>query len=217
MSPASWFRTLFLVILASVLLLGSPSFVLAQKEEKVGPFVVDLHGSMVRYGQDEALAASRKVIAAQLPSWGLGLDVGAHWYPMRLKVITLGVGLQLLTSKGRHTLTSDDGQPIANEVLTRFTVISPQLSFNFGHKRGWSYLSGGLSRGTLTVTDLEADPGDRVKVLNYGGGARWFIKRHVGFSFDVRFYGISPRAATDERPGNPRMTWVALSAGISVQ
>ncbi len=28
--------------------------------------------------------------------------------------------------------------------------------------------------------------------VNYGGGARWFIKHHLAFSLDVRVYEIQP-------------------------
>ena len=31
-----------------------------------------------------------------------------------------------------------------------------------------------------------------LKTINYGGGARWFTKTHLAFSFDVRFYAINP-------------------------
>ena len=34
-----------------------------------------------------------------------------------------------------------------------------------------------------------------LNTINYGGGARWFIKPHVAFSFDVRFYAINPGLA----------------------
>ena len=36
-------------------------------------------------------------------------------------------------------------------ITERFTSIAPQLSFNFGGKRGWSYLSGGIGPSTWSV------------------------------------------------------------------
>ena len=60
-----------------------------------------------------------------------------------------------------------------------------------------------LGRTTLTV-DLEELPqenGDAVRTLNYGGGARWFLNKHVAFTFDVRFYsiGVDSRCAPAAR------------------
>ena len=31
---------------------------------------------------------------------------------------------------------------------------------------------------------------DPIGTINYGGGARWFAKKHMAFSLDVRFYEI---------------------------
>ena len=58
--------------------------------------------------------------------------------------------------------------------------------------------------------------GDKLKTLNYGGGARWFIKPHLAFSFDVRFYAINPGFA-DLYPATPRTRLLIIGAGISVK
>jgi hypothetical protein len=57
---------------------------------------------------------------------------------------------------------------------------------------------------------------ERIKTINYGGGARWFIKPHVAFSFDVRFYAINP-SSSGAFAASPRTTLVVIGAGVSVK
>ena len=53
----------------------------------------------------------------------------------------------------------------------------------------------------------------RLKTINYGGGARWFAKAHVAFSFDVRFYAINPGPAfLDFRAARARRCWSSARA-----
>jgi hypothetical protein len=63
---------------------------------------------------------------------------------------------------------------------------------------------------------LNADR-ERHETINYGGGARWFVKPHLAFSVDVRFYAVYPGTAEDGRPGSPRTTLLMIGAGISVK
>ena len=58
---------------------------------------------------------------------------------------------------------------------------------------------------------------ERLTTINYGGGARWFIKRHLAFSFDVRFYAIDPTTPLPGRPTGPRTTLLSMGAGISIK
>jgi hypothetical protein len=94
------------------------------------------------------------------------------------------------------------------------------VSLNFGNGSGWSYLSVGLGQTTwsLATDDLIDYPpnGDKLKTLNYGGGARWFIKPHVAFSFDVRFYAISP-GFDYIFPATPRTRLLIIGAGVSLK
>ena len=46
----------------------------------IGPFVVDLHGVVPRFGDDPELAESRGLTQAELPGSGLGISAGAHVY-----------------------------------------------------------------------------------------------------------------------------------------
>ena len=190
----------------------------AQDPVTVGPFAVDLRAAMPRLGQNEVLASQRKLSVLQLPSWGLGVDVGGHVYPVKWKAITLGVGIQTLFSQGRRSPTSEETTTNSDlpVIRTKFTTIAPQLSLNFSGTSGWSYISGGLGTSTFDVGPPEAARDDRrFRTINYGGGGRWFAKDHLGFSLDLRFYGISPQGGTDRLPALPRMRVVVLSIGVS--
>src|SRR5436309_3377470 len=58
---------------------------------------------------------------------------------------------------------------------------------------------------------------ERLRTINYGGGARWFAKKHLAFSFDVRFYAIDPGSPYFGLPGSPRATLLIIGAGVSVK
>ena len=64
------------------------------------------------------------------------------------------------------------------------------------------------------VTEIR-QPSPALKTINYGGGARWFSKKRVAFSFDVRFFAVNPAPATFTYRGNPRRTFKLLMAGVS--
>ena len=51
----------------------------AQQPPRIGPFVVDLHGTVPRFPSDDPqLAQSRKMDLGELPGTGLGIQVGMH-------------------------------------------------------------------------------------------------------------------------------------------
>ena len=86
---------------------------------------------------------------------------------------------------------------------SRFAAISPQVSFNFGARDGWSYISGGIGWSTFTAERQDEplpDPESRIKTINYGGGARWFAKKHLAVSMDLRFYAVNPQLPTSLTP-----------------
>ncbi len=199
-------------------LLTSPAVATAQGVEPIGRFVVDVRGSIPLYGQNEQLAANEGLFSFQLPSRGLGIDVGGHLYPLRWHGITFGVGISLLTSAGERAAGENDPVVGGPTVRTTFAAISPQLSFNFGSKDGWSYLSGGsgVSRLTISTGAQGNESRRRARTINYGGGARWFVKRHLAFTLDLRFYAISPQPATEAgETATPRMTLMVINAGVS--
>ena len=195
-------------------------------------FVVDLHGSVPGFpSDDQRLADSRDMRLAELPGRGLGVQVGVHLYPLRWRVITFGIGGELVASRARKNpaqgaMVPGQAATVLNPAEERFTSIAPQLSFNFGNGNGWSYLSGGIGQSTWAIVPegRQDDPSDseKLKTINYGGGARWFIKPHVAFSFDVRFYAINPGLAIPRRngtvrPGSPRTTLTVIGAGVSIK
>jgi len=189
----------------------------AQDPGPIGPFVIDIRGSFVNVGQDTEFAANRDLGPAQLASSGIGLDIGGHVYPLRWRAITFGLGVSALFTSPSRTPGMDDPDPDGPTVNTRFTAFSPQLSFNFGDGDGWSYLSGGLGTSRMAVyVEQPTEPEQRrAGTLNYGGGARWFVRPGLAFSFDVRIFAISPLDETDTEPESPRMSRVAVSAGVS--
>jgi len=60
-----------------------------------------------------------------------------------------------------------------------------------------------------------ADGSSTPRVLNYGGGARWFAKEHVAVTVDLRFYQISAQEAVVNRPAFPKMTLMVFSGGVA--
>jgi len=143
-----------------------------------------------------------------------------HIYPFRWRAITFGIGGEVAGSRSRFT-PPDDSSVDLQSTEEKFLSAAPQLSFNFGNGHGWSYLSGGIgvSQWSLIPDGREPYPGDteRLKTINYGGGARWFPRRHLAFSFDVRFYAINPGTGYLGHPGSPRTTLLIIGAGVSLK
>ena len=201
------------------LIAGLP--VLAQDPPpKIGPYVVDLHATIPRFPQDQQLAQSRGMSLAELPGSGLGVQVGVHVYPLRWRAITFGLGGEFATGRAKQTPTA--AQVSLRPSTERFTTLAPQLSFNFGTGNGWSYISGGVAQSTWAVAPKGqegfAADAEKLKTINYGGGARWFMKRRLAFSFDVRFYAINPGTPFFAGAlGSPRTTLLVIGAGVSVR
>lgn len=206
---------------ASLIVLLAANRALAQDPPpRIGPYVVDLHATVPRFPQDVQLAQSRDMTLAELPGNGLGVLVGVHVYPLRWRAVTFGLGGEFATGRARQTPAA--AQTILRPATERLTTITPQLSFNFGTGNGWSYISGGLGRSTWAVTPQGqegfAADSEQLKTISYGGGARWFMKTHLAFSFDARFYAINPGTPYNDYPaGSPRTTLFIVGAGISVK
>jgi hypothetical protein len=206
------------VCAAAVVLAAGGSAAIAQvPREPPGPFAADVRVAIPRFKADGTIAAGLGVSTDNLPTRGLGLAGGVNVYPLRRKV-TLGLGVEVLMSRGSKTLEpTEEGGPSGPTVDTRFSVLSPQLSLNFGSSRGWSYISGGLGWGRFTAEREDLPAGDapgRPRVLNYGGGARWFAKDHLAFTLDLRFYTIDAQEPTIDRPAYPKMRMMVFSAGV---
>jgi opacity protein-like surface antigen len=188
-------------------------------KEPIGKFAADIRIALPRYPDDDATASALVVAADNLPGRGLGVAAGVNVYPLRLGKVTLGFGGEWMTSRGSKTLDpTTEGGPSSPTVKTSFSVLSPQVSLNFGSRDGWSYLSGGLGLASFTTEREDtpvADADGRTRALNYGGGARWFAKDHLAFCFDLRFYKIDPQDAAPGRPAFGGRRIMTFSAGIS--
>jgi len=203
----------------SVCLLVLPAAASAQPAAPPGPFVLDARGAFSSVGRSEELAAPRGLTAGELPKTVLGVDVGAHFYPIRRKV-TIGLGASLLMVGGTQT----PGPPAEGAVDAPITPgefrvrgIVPQLSLNFGSSRGWSYLGAGLGFSQLKAgraeSDLEYSP--QLLTLNVGGGARWFVSEHIAFTLDGRYYRLGGKELEAGYVGNPVVTMFVFSAGLA--
>ena len=216
-------RVLLLVLLASV-----P--VAAQTGERLPWFAIDLHPATVGLPQAERWVP---VVPAdtQLPGRAWGAAVGAMVYPFRLGVVTFGVGASLTAAKGKSeslTIVTGSGPTATARVtpIVRTSIINlaPQVSINFGQRFGWSYLSAGLGSSKVTSNADAVGTSPAIDVpqawnstLNFGGGAKWFMKPRLGAGFDVRFVKLGSRPATDTVAAAKRTQMWNISVGISVQ
>lgn len=203
----------------------------AQTREPIPMFAIDLHAATVGLPTAEGWIPVPVLGDTPLPGRGLGMAVGATVYPFRLGKAKVGFGAILSTGSGQGeslTITTGSGATattiVTPVVHTSVVNLAPHLSINFGHKLGWSYLSAGL--GTTRVKSSADAVGTTPEIvipeawnqaLNFGGGARWFMKEHLGASFDVRFVKLGSRAATATLPAAMRTQTWSISAGISIQ
>jgi outer membrane protein with beta-barrel domain len=208
------------VVMALMLLaFAAPAFA-QEPPPRIGPFVVDLHATFPRFPEDQQLASSRAMQLFELPGVGLGVQIAAHIYVFKWKAVTVGLGGEFASARASQTplASGTTGLRAATET---FQTISPQLSLNFGTGHGWSYISGGIGQSTWSIVPEGQEPfpsdSDRMRTVNYGGGARWFAKEHLAFSFDVRFYQIDPGTPYFGNPGSPRSVLVIIGAGVSVK
>jgi hypothetical protein len=210
------------VCLAVLLLCSFPALAAAQDPPpRIGPFVFDLHGIVPMFGEDQQLADSRGLALGELPGPGLGIHTSVHVYPLKWRVVTFGLGGSLTLARSHSGVEPLSTVEVGRAVTERFTHVAPELSFNFGSGHGWSYISGGIGPGVWSVVPdgqppLASDK-ERLETINYGGGARWFAKPRLAFSFDVRYYAINQGMPHGELPGSPHKTLLMLGAGVSVK
>lgn len=216
--------------LAFLLVLLSAMPAAAQTDEPLPWFAVDLHGASVGLPTAEGWIPLLSD-DTPVPGRAWGLVAGATVYPVRFGIITLGLGASIATAKGNSeslTLTTGSGSGAVTRVtpIVRTQVLNliPQLSINFGHQLGWSYLSAGLGRSKVTSSAGAVGDSPQILVpeawnqaLNFGGGARWFMKPHLGAGFDVRFVKLGSRGPSGEIPSARRTQMITFSAGISIQ
>jgi hypothetical protein len=214
--------TAFVLLLLLVAAGVDPMIAAAQNEPpKIGPWALDVRGMVPRFPREQLIADSRGLDLLELPGRGLGLDVGAQVYVLKWKAITFGLGAQATVASASSSPVTPSGRTPLRPVTERLISLTPQLSFNFGTGDGWSYISGGLGRGTWSIVPDGSERGEadreRLKIVNYGGGARWFIKKRLAFTFDVRFHQLDPGTPVLGRTGSPRTTMLLMGAGVSVR
>lgn len=215
--------------LVAILLTSAPAS--AQTLERLPWFAVDVHGASVGLPTAEGWIPVPVLGDTPLPGRGFGIAAGATVYPLRLGIITFGAGVAVSAAKGKGeslTITTGSGATAVTIVTpvmrTSILNVIPQVSINFGRRMGWSYLSAGLGatrvRSSADATAAMAQvivPESWNQAINFGGGARWFMKDHLGAGFDVRFVKLGSRGATAVLPAARRTQMITFSAGISIQ
>ena len=206
------------LVVAAVLLVTGGVARAQDAPSRIGPLAVDGRFVFASYGPTADQAAAIGYLDTDLPSHGFGFDVGAHWYPVKFGAITLGLGGNMMLSKGHKESTDEKGEPTGNVADTRFRTLASQVSINFGGGYGWSYLSGGIGYSTFAISN-EWFPGPtslpRRRTFNYGGGGRWELRKHIAVSLDFRFYKLAAQEATEGLAADPASTRFVLSAGVA--
>ena len=221
MLPSVSSRTLARLAIASALCLV-PLVSSAQPRERLPIIVADVQGTLPKFPTHGGFSGPRGLNEAQLPAWGPGVNLGGHVFVLRGKKVSMGLGASYVYTRGSQAPDTDSEDALtagAPTVTTVYKGLMPQVSINFGHRYGWSYISGGLGQSTLTINrdDALEESGAATRTINYGGGARWFRNDHLAFSLDLRFYALNPVEAQAGAYGHPRKTMLIFSAGLSFQ
>jgi hypothetical protein len=213
-------------LLAVSLLLGAASVGFAQQKEPLPRAVADIRASSA--GLPTGLGWTPTVPEGTLvPGRGLGFEAGGHVYLANFGFGALGIGSTFLMARGKAAPTeatsSSTTVTALPEVRTKLASLIPQVSLNFGHRLGWSYISGGLGRTRVTSevaeplagTTIPSAESPWVRTINYGGGARWFVNDHVAFTVDLRWFKLAAMAATANHGALPKQSLITASAGIA--
>jgi hypothetical protein len=205
----------------AVLFSLAPVVAFAQQQEPLPIFVVDVRGAYGHHKKEPSVATDLGVTPPNIPTKTLGLSGGVHVYPLHLGVVTFGFGGHVLVTRGSETLSAEEtGQTEPSPTVMRhFRTIDPEISLNFGHRNGWSYISGGLGRSVLFVERQDLEMGDQPgrRTIHYGAGARWFMKRHLALSLDFRWYAVTEQPATATTIAQPGTTLLILSGGVGLR
>ncbi len=198
-------------VAAVVVVLAMPVAATAQSREPLQGLVVDVRLATVALPTTAGWTPTALPNGAVVPGRSFGLDGGATVFVGPGRHRRLGLGVGTVVAQGRAT-----GLDPAPTVTSRVMAVAPHGSMNFGHRLGWSYLSLGVGAAHVTseVAGVTEAPSKWSTALHYGGGARWFVTRHIAVSLDLRFWALMPRPASDDRPSAPATTRVAFSAGL---
>jgi hypothetical protein len=192
----------------------------AQSPGPIPPFVLDVRGLFLSFGEDTRTAGALGIPVAELPKRGLGASAGLHVYLLRRQSFGIGVGAEALYVRGQSLAEAVDPTAAGTQIDRRFSGYSGAVSVNFGHSEGWSYLTAGMGRSRFDTYRAESSP-DPARpwdaMFNFGGGARWLMSRHVAFALDLRFYETKPIETTATQPGRLRRRLMVISAGVGIK
>jgi hypothetical protein len=211
------------IVGALLMCLGFAAPAAAQQDQPIGRFVADFRGVYGRHKVEPSVANDLGVESGNLPARSWGVAGGAHIYFWHTNHITLGAGAETVWARGSRTpdITNADGTTSPGVTVRRhFFTIVPELSLNFGHRNGWSYISGGMfgtSTAYLDRGDLPASNLPHRSALAYGGGARWFANERIAFSVDFHWYSVAEMPVGPTWVAEPRTTLLILSGGISIR
>jgi hypothetical protein len=213
-------------VVFAVLIVATAKTTVAQPKQPLARFAVDLRAASAALPIAEGWTPPVPD-GTVVPSRALGLEAGAHVFVGQFRWGALGVGASWLLARGATSPTAADEDTTASptltipDVTTRLSSLVPQLSLNFGHSLGWSYLSAGYgltnvrseraaTRATLAAPAVALESG-WTRTINVGGGARWLITDHVGVGFDLRWHMVALPA---ERTFAGRATLLTAGAGL---
>jgi len=206
-------------LILALIVLGAAAPAFAQQKEPIPIFVFDARGAFALLKTDPVTAETLGVTTEDLAGHGFGVVGGLHFYPLRRGGFALGIGAELFLSRAhRQNFDVDGTTPLGPEVRRQLHSLSGQLSFNFGHRQGWSYISAGMGPTGFDPYLADTLPdGLQPATINFGVGARWFNNEHVAFCLDLRFYQTEPAVPTLVVGGRERQSVVVFSAGISLK
>ena len=195
----------------------------AQQDEPIGRFIADFRGAYGRHKVEPTVATDLGVDSGNLPARSWGFATGAHFYFWRTKHITFGIGGEVVWARGGRTteVTNADGSMSPGPTVRQhFNTVVPEFSMNFGHRNGWSYISGGAFGSSSLYLDRADAPSQNVprrSTLSYGGGARWFTNERIAFAVDFHWYSVAEMPAGSIYVAEPRTTLLILSGGIAIR
>jgi hypothetical protein len=176
-----------------------------------GPYVFDLRG--VTMGVPQAFGFYPGIPPDTLvPARGFGIEAGGYLFLGRIGPARIGAGASVVQVRGTS----------AGDVAITARIVAPQVSFNFGTARGWSYLSGGVGVGQLrghapagAGVEAASRGSGPILAVNAGGGARWFVAPRLAFSVDLRLHRVGARGPDGGAPGTPATVLGSASVGLS--
>ena len=125
-------------LLALLVWIGAAGGAAAQTSTRPpGPLVVDVKGVVIGLPTAPVFYPALRS-SAIVPARGFGLEAGGDVMVFSLGPARVGVG-------ARGTI----GRGTSIDAVQSMRLVSPGLSFNFGHADGWSYLSAGVGRASM--------------------------------------------------------------------